>query len=97
MLTASITKPNKKGKIITDLPLSKIGKPMLFVHNDGDKCVTTPLGRVKPIAKRLKAGLVVFSSRKKSGRHCGGSSPHGFLGIERQVIGKILTWIEQRL
>ena len=102
VLTSSMVKPNKKGKIITDLPLSSMKVPMLFVHNRGDTCKVTLLSGVKPVVRKLrKAGLktelIVVSSRKKTGRDCGGRSPHGFLGLEQQVVDEITGWINPLL
>ena len=98
VLTSSMVRPNKKGKIITDLPLNAIKVPVLFVHNKGDTCKMTLLSGVKPVVKKLKknsvkAELIVVSSKKKKGRDCGPNSPHGFLGLEQLVVNKISDWI----
>lgn len=98
VLTSSLVKPNKKGRIITDLELGKIAVPLLFVHNKGDKCKVTRLSDVKPIVKRLQRGgarvqFIVLRSDKKSGGHCRGRSPHGFFGIEAVAVNKIIEWI----
>ncbi len=98
VLTSSIVEPNKKGMTINGLPLNALKVPVLFVHNMGDTCKVTRLSGVKPVVRKLKrngvkAKLIIVSSTKKRGRDCGGSSPHGFLGIEQQVVDKITSWI----
>ncbi len=102
VLTSSIAKPNKKGKSLKDLPLERLKVPVLFVHNKGDKCKTTRLSDVSPIVDELKesgvkAELFVVSSTKKTSKHCRGGSPHGFLGLEDQVIKRIDDWISALL
>jgi hypothetical protein len=98
VLTASIVKPNKRGKTLLDLPLQQVKLPLLFVHNKGDKCKVTRLKDVGPIVNDLKGKgvnteLIIVSSNKKSGKKCGGKSPHGFLGIEKQTITEIVRWL----
>ncbi len=102
VLTSSLVKPNKRGKIITDLQLNTLKVPVLFVHNKGDKCKVTLLAGVEAVVKKLKkngvkAELIVVSSKKKTGRNCGGNSPHGFLGLEQQVVDRIAGWIGRLL
>ncbi len=102
VLTSSITRPNKKGGTIRDLPLGRLKVPLLFVHNKGDKCKTTRLSGIAPIVdmlkqKGVKAELVVVASTRKTGKNCRGRSPHGFLGLEAQVIKTITVWIEALL
>ena len=98
VLTASITKRNKRGKTINDIPLHGIKIPLLFVHNKKDKCKVTPLKGVRRSIDRLKKSrvgtdLIVVTSQDSKGRSCGGLSPHGFLGIEKPVVKKIIQWI----
>lgn len=98
VLTSSLVRKNDRGKSLKDLPLETLKVPVLFVHNQGDKCTTTLFTDLKPIVgglqkKGVKAELIVVSSTKKTGGDCGGSSPHGFLGLEHQVIRRITDWM----
>ena len=102
VLTSSLVKPNKKGKNLNDLKLNGLKLPLLFVHNKADKCKTTLLKDVKPLVGKLEksgvnAELIVVGSKNKTGGHCGGSSPHGFLGIEQDVISQIADCIQAKI
>lgn len=102
VLTSSVVKDNAKGRPVTALPLGRIKIPVLFVHNESDACHATLLKDVKPVFRAMKkkgvrADLIVVESRKASSGHCKGRSPHGFLGIEKQVVDKIVGWLETKL
>lgn len=102
VLTSSLVKGNAKGRTIKDLPLDRIKIPVLFVHNKGDACHATLLKDVKPVVGLMKkqgvrADLIVVSSHKATSGHCRGRSPHGFLGIEKQVVDKIVGWLAATL
>lgn len=102
VLTSSVVKENAKGHSITALPLGRIKIPVLFVHNESDACHATLLKDVKPVFLAMKkqgarADMIVVDSRTATSGHCKGRSPHGFLGIERQVVEKIVGWLETKL
>lgn len=102
VLTSSVVKENAKGRSITSLPLGRIKVPVLFVHNESDACHATLLKDVKPVIRAMKeqgarADLIVVDSRKATSGHCKGRSPHGFLGIEKQMVEKIVGWLETKL
>ncbi len=99
VLTSSVVKDNAKGHSIKALPLGRIKIPVLFVHNERDACHATLLKDVKPVFRAMKkqgarADLIVVNSRNATSGHCKGRSPHGFLGIEKQVVEKIVGWLE---
>lgn len=102
VLTSSVVKDNTKGRSIKALPLGRIKIPVLFVHNESDACHATLLKDLKPVFRAMKkqgarADLIVVSSRNATSGHCKGRSPHGFLGIEKQVVEKIVGWLETKL
>lgn len=102
ILSASLVAANKSGAGLQNLRLEKLTVPLLFVHNRSDKCRVTPLGKVSRLVKKLeRAGvdvqLRIVDSVKKISGNCTGRSPHGFLGIEAQVIAIISTWIRKKV
>lgn len=103
VLTSSLVRKNKKGAIVQSLPLTSIQVPVLFLHNRNDRCKFTQLSGVKPIVAHMKkAGIatdlvVVKSNRTKLNNPCKALTRHGFLGIEKQVVGKIAAWIRVSL
>ena len=99
VLTSSMTENNDKGIPIRELALDRITVPVLIVaHNDDDCRVTDPAGAVdikekltntkKVEVKYFKGGL----SRKSN--VCGALSPHGFYGIEEEVVDFISSFIK---
>ena len=103
VLTSSLIKKNKKGAIVQDLPLAAIKVPVLFVHNRNDGCKVTRLAGVERVVKKMRASgvdsglIIVESKRQKVKNPCQALTPHGFLGIEMAVIGKIAEWIKEQL
>jgi len=102
VLSSSLVKPNKKGKTLYDLELAKLKLPLLFVHNKSDKCKVTLLKDVEPLISELQksgvaAKLILVDSSERTGRHCGGSAPHGYLGIEQDVLSRIIDWINTKI
>lgn len=103
ILTSSLVRRNRKGTWIQQVPLRQIAIPVLFVHNSHDRCRFTLLNDIKPIVARMKqAGvktdLIVVASKKKAvANDCQGKTPHGYLGIEAQVVSKIAQWIKDKL
>lgn len=102
VLTSSVVKDNAKGRSIKALPLGRIEIPVLFVHNKGDGCHVTLLKDVELVVRAMKkqgvrTDLIAVSSNKATSGPCKGRSPHGFLGIERQVVEKIAGWLATKL
>lgn len=103
VLTSSLIKKNKKGAIVQRLPLASIKVPVLFVHNRHDGCKFTQLQGVERVVAKMKAlgvntGLIIVESTRQQVKNpCVALTPHGFLGIEAAVIGKIAQWIRAQL
>jgi alpha/beta superfamily hydrolase len=79
------------------VPLDKMRIPVLVVHNRDDTCGSSPFagatrGYDKFGAASAKA-FVTVSGGSLRGDPCGAMSPHGYLGIEDQVISSVVTWI----
>lgn len=102
VLTSSLVWHNSKGASLRDLPMGRIEVPVLFVHNRRDDCKVTRLADLQPVIATMKrAGvpveLVLVESSARQSPACEARGPHGFLGIEKQVVGRIAGWIRSRL
>lgn len=95
--TSSVTRQNQSGETVFDSNPGAIAVPALVVANQGDTCASTP-----PADAALLAGYLTRAPRKEvilvqSGdirsAPCEAMSPHGFLGIESQVVQRIADWI----
>jgi len=99
VLTSTLFGVSGGGGTITDVDLGSITVPTLFVHHKKDRCFVTPYGAVAPHMKSLKNAAKVEQiafegGLATQGRHCGAMGPHGFLGIEDEVVRAISNWIK---
>jgi hypothetical protein len=72
--------------------------PTLLVHNRNDGCGESPfdyaaLGLNRLSAAHAKALIAVSGGKVRSGP-CDALSPHGYFGIEDQVVPLIAAWIK---
>jgi predicted esterase len=72
--------------------------PTLIVHNRNDGCPLSPFDQTAPALASMhnapvKELIMVSSSASLSGP-CDAMSPHGYLGIEEQVVQQIANWIK---
>lgn len=83
---------------ILSVALDQIRVPVLVVHNRDDGCRDSPYGDVSFGMARMQGApvkeLLTVSGGLQRGDPCEGRSPHGFFGIEEQVVVPIITWIE---
>lgn len=80
------------------VPIGEIAIPVLLIHNRDDGCPASPFLSAQPALDNLHKTpakeLVVVSSQQVRDKPCEGLSPHGYYGIEDQVVGAIATWIK---
>jgi pimeloyl-ACP methyl ester carboxylesterase len=99
ILTAPMTKENKKGTYVTAMKLKSIKIPVFIAAHKEDGCWVTPPSGIKRIERKLKNAVIVETHlfdqaiAGSLGRECGGLSAHGFLGIESSVIKEITRFI----
>ena len=97
VLTSSVTRPNRSGETLFDDDLAAIAVPALLVANRGDGCPASPPAEAQRIADALtgapKKEIVFFDSSEIRAAPCRAMSPHGYLGIEPQVVGRVVGWI----
>lgn len=81
-----------------NVPLAAIAVPTLVVHNRDDTCRLSPPGGAEPGAASLTSAplkeLVVVAGGTLQGDPCEARSPHGYYGIENQVVPVIVAWIK---
>jgi len=83
---------------ISMVPLNQIAVPVLVVHNRDDGCGESPYAGVAGGMDALKAApakeLITVSGGTSRSRPCDALSPHGYYGIEDQVVPAIIAWIK---
>jgi hypothetical protein len=105
VLTSSLTVLAKGlcGRSIYFAPLANIRGPVLSIGHEKDACPCSPGGAA--VGRKMMAALKQ-SSRKEhkvwtggdpplSKEPCWARTPHGFLGVENDVVRTIATWIMQ--
>ncbi|NQV84966.1 MAG: alpha/beta hydrolase [Rhodospirillales bacterium] len=99
VLTSSVGVSSKHGGNVLDFDLAGITLPVLVTHHQEDGCGVTPVSGAKDIKVALtgskSAELMIFEGGDSgSGRECGATSHHGYLGIEQKVVDAIAAWIK---
>jgi pimeloyl-ACP methyl ester carboxylesterase len=79
------------------IPLEKIIVPVLVVHNHDDGCQESPFAGVDYAMARMTGApakqLLAVSGGISRSDACQAMSPHGYLGIESQVVTPVTEWI----
>ncbi len=99
VLTSPVTVSRKGDATIADLDVDGTQSRVLVVSNAGDQCPSSPADIAKRLANNRHYDFIEVNSsegdRYGAGR-CGGHSPHGFLGIEKEVLKAIQAWLKAR-
>ena len=72
--------------------------PTLIVHNRDDGCPTSPFDQAAPALASLHNApameLIAVSGSASLSGPCERMSPHGYWGLEKQVVQRIADWIK---
>lgn len=83
---------------IPQVKLEQLRVPTLVVHNRNDGCRFSPFSSAAAGLDRLSAApakaLIAVSGGTLRSAPCDALSPHGYYGIEDQVVPLIATWIK---
>lgn len=104
---ATVGPPGVAGVVLTSsvwaggmlgVPLDQIRVPVLVAHNRDDSCRNSPYGETAASMALMRQAttkeLLTVSGGTLRGNPCEAQSPHGYLGIEDQVVPPIIAWIE---
>ncbi|WP_147394056.1 S9 family peptidase [Paraburkholderia sp. BL23I1N1] len=70
--------------------------PVLVVSNENDACRVSPFNAARALAEDSRLQFLAVSSSERGGaraNECGAKAPHGFLGIETQVLSAVSRWL----
>ncbi|MGH8781323.1 hypothetical protein [Paraburkholderia sp.] len=96
VLTSPVTFSRRGGGTLANLDVDGTTHRVLVVSNEHDACVSSPAYAGKRLAEHNHFDFVSVDSTEGGGDKstgCGGHSPHGFLGIEKAVLGDIDGWL----
>jgi hypothetical protein len=93
VLTSPLTVSDRCGDTLAGLVVDGIKYRVLVVSNQHDECRASPAGAGKHLTERNHFDFVLVDSTEGDGGKCGDHSPHGFLGIDKEVLGDINNWL----
>lgn len=102
VLTASLTKPNRKGATINTVALKQITVPTLFVHHRADACHVTTLEDARASFEKMRKAKARVTWATVTGGEaglspCTGRSYHGFWKAEARAVQHITAWLDEVL
>ncbi|MBN3726606.1 alpha/beta hydrolase [Burkholderia sp. Ac-20379] len=97
VLTESVSVVGHSGETVFDARPERVRAPALVVANRDDTCTVAPPSRADEIARSMSHATVtvlrVEGGVAQSSNPCSSLSPHGYFGIEKQVVGGIARWM----
>lgn len=102
VLTESVSIMGGSGETIFSAHPEKIQAPVLIVANRDDRCNVAPPQDAKRIGAAMAGShevtvLKVAGGTTRSRKNCGSLTPHGYFGIEAEVVTKISAWLDATL
>lgn len=99
ILTESVSVMGGSGETVFSAAPNRIDVPVLIVANRADTCAVAPPQAAGKIAQAMTASrdvhvLMVSGGITQSAKDCGSLTPHGYFGIEDQVVTEISKWLE---
>jgi pimeloyl-ACP methyl ester carboxylesterase len=100
VLTESVSRLGASHETVFDADPQDIRVPALVVANHDDRCTVAPPQDAPKIASAMTNAqarvLYVSGGVDRSQQPCGSLTPHGYYGIEPQVVGAIAAWTDER-
>lgn len=101
VLTESVTKAGKRSsETVYDANPAEVSAPVLIVANRDDACPVAPPEGADQLSQaftQAKSTDVEMVSGGNSSKHsCSSLSPHGYSGIEDQVVDLIAKWLNRQ-
>ncbi len=99
VLTESVSRESKSGETVFDASPGQVAVPTLIVANRDSACRVAPAEDAPRIAAALtrapEVKILYVQGGELRSRPCGSLSPHGYLGIEQEVVAKIAAWLKE--
>ena len=100
VLAEAVSIKGRSGETVFDASPGEVRVPVLIVTNKKDGCWVAPPSHVALVADALQRSIdvqrfTVEGGQQYAARACSALSPHGYKGIETDVIDGIQHWIEQ--
>lgn len=101
VLTESVSVMGGSGETVFDADPQRVRAPALVVANRDDHCDVAPPQAAPQIAAAMTGSknvrvLMVSGGITRSRKDCGSLTPHGYYGIEEQVVKAISLWMSEQ-
>lgn len=99
VLTESVSIMGGSHETVFDADPAHVRVPALVVANRDDTCNVAPPSQAPRIAAAMRRSpdvhvLYVRGGTQQSSKACGSLTPHGYFGIEDEVVGRIAEWLD---
>lgn len=101
VLTESVSRRGGSGESVFDAHPDQVAAPLLVVANAADACPVAPPEDAPRIAAAFTRSphvqVLNVAGGRPGRRACGSLSPHGYWGMEGEMVGAIGDWIDGRI
>jgi pimeloyl-ACP methyl ester carboxylesterase len=102
ILTESVSVMGGSHETVFNADPQKVRVPALVLANQDDRCDVAPPAMAPKIAAAMSQDpdvkvAAVSGGVSQSSKDCGSLSPHGYYGIENQVVNLICDWMQSHL
>ncbi|MSQ64273.1 MAG: hypothetical protein EXR33_10670 [Betaproteobacteria bacterium] len=95
ILTASVVRAGRSGPGLSAVQFGDLKSRLLWVHHEDDPCEYTTYAMAKALAQRSGAPLVTArGGGPGSGDPCMARTAHGFVGVEKEAVLAMQSWIK---
>jgi len=95
ILTSSLFQPTRNGPGLSWVSWDKLSSRLLWVHHESDPCRYTEYRDARRYAERSKSPLVtVRGGGPGRGDACEAFTAHGFVGVERETVLAMRSWVK---
>jgi hypothetical protein len=98
ILTATLFRPTRAGPGLSTARLDELTSPLLWVHHEDDPCPYTRYRDAQEFARKSRKPLLtVRGGGPGRGEPCEAFSAHGFIGVERETVMAMRSWMKTGL
>lgn len=102
VLTESVSRVGGSHETVFDADPAGVSVPTLVVANRRDRCGVAPPEDAARIAAALRRSpevrvLAVSGGVERTPKACGSLTPHGYDGIEPEVVDAVVRWLDRRM
>jgi hypothetical protein len=95
ILTSSVFSAGANGPGLTGANFGQMSTPLLWVHHRDDPCQFTQYRDATRYAEKTMSPLVtVRGGGPEQGGACQARSHHGYIGVEREVVLAMRSWVK---